>query len=499
MKNHYSSLTILLSASLLSACGGGGGGSASNSPAGGQSAGSGNTLTGRFVDGPVANLRYSTSTQSGRTNANGEFQYRAGETVSFFVGDILIGQAAGAATISPFTLAGTTPPASAKEITLAVRQTNRNVLPFPSSRATPLQVAANISAFLQTLDEDGNPDNGQQIPNTAHALAAGKNIDFNQPFKNFKSDKTLRSLLAAGRAAGVWGGTRAVRNQITALTTLYNGIGITPEVQAQTAAAQDVNDDGSVQTRIQYTYGNPQGLTKEEYFNTAGANTVNVTYAYDASGNLTSVEEDTNADGVPDQITRYTYDADGMLTSQNHSTGGKTDATINYTYDADGNLSGKTEVGVDTTGKPFFRASTYTYNADRTRARDEVDTDRDGTPNSITTYTYNAQGRVATVVTDSNADGQEDTRDAFTYDAHGNVTRQEGSGNGKTYVITSTYDAEGNQLDQTLNGKKVSTYAYDPANGNLVKWTNFKEDGSVRFAFTYTYTTVGNLGAAGWL
>ena len=46
------------------------------------------TLTGKFVDGPVANLGYRTATQSGRTNANGEFLYQSGETVTFFIGAI---------------------------------------------------------------------------------------------------------------------------------------------------------------------------------------------------------------------------------------------------------------------------------------------------------------------------------------------------------------------------------------------------------------------------
>jgi hypothetical protein len=31
--------------------------------------------TGRFVDGPVEGLRYSTATRSGYTNASGEFTY----------------------------------------------------------------------------------------------------------------------------------------------------------------------------------------------------------------------------------------------------------------------------------------------------------------------------------------------------------------------------------------------------------------------------------------
>lgn len=60
-------------------------------------------LTGVFVDGPVENLRYETNTQSGFTNADGEFRYLEGETVSFYVGDILIGDATSEAVLSPLT------------------------------------------------------------------------------------------------------------------------------------------------------------------------------------------------------------------------------------------------------------------------------------------------------------------------------------------------------------------------------------------------------------
>lgn len=500
MKNQIAPFTIVVAAGLLSACGGGGGGSSPNPAAGGQSSGGGALLTGRFVDGPVANLRFATPSQTGKTNANGEFTYRAGETVSFFVGDILIGQAPGAATVSPFTLAGTTPPTSAKEINLAVRQANRNTLPFQTNRASPLQMTGNISAFLQTLDEDGNPANGQQIPDAVHGLANGKTINFAQSFEHFRSDGTLRGLLANGRAAGLWGGTRGVRNPITALSTLYTGLGISPEVQAQTTADYDVNGDGSVQTQIRYTYDNPQGRTKEEYFNSAGANTANFTYQYDANGNLTSLQKDTNADGPVDQVTTYTYDTDGLLLREILSTGGQTVSSTQYTYAANGNLTDKVEVGRDSGGNNFFRATTYQYDTNRNVVRQEVDVDQNGTADSITTYTYDEDGRVQAQAIDSNADGTEDSRNTFTYDANGNVTRQEGTGS-QTYVITSAYDGDGNQTNQTLNGVVISEYTYDPSgNGNLLKWTRYKDNGAnIDFVVNFQYTTVTNPGAAGWL
>ena len=64
---------VLLSISLvlLAGCGGGGGSSTVS------------TSTGKFIDSAVAGLSYTTTSQSGTTDANGTFQYKSGETVNF--------------------------------------------------------------------------------------------------------------------------------------------------------------------------------------------------------------------------------------------------------------------------------------------------------------------------------------------------------------------------------------------------------------------------------
>ena len=66
-------------ATLLSACGGSdsGSGEVASEP-----------KTGVFVDSPVENLTYKTASQSGKTNAQGEFKYKDGETVTFSIGDV---------------------------------------------------------------------------------------------------------------------------------------------------------------------------------------------------------------------------------------------------------------------------------------------------------------------------------------------------------------------------------------------------------------------------
>lgn len=136
-------LTLALTACLS---GGGGGG-------GGDSAAAGKT--GRLIDSAVAGVSYSTAQFSGTTNADGEYLYQDGETVTFRIGDIVFPAVTAKGVLTPLDLAGSTD------------------INDP--------VVINIARLLQTLDEDGNPDNGILIPelNTTAAL------DFNLPVADF--------------------------------------------------------------------------------------------------------------------------------------------------------------------------------------------------------------------------------------------------------------------------------------------------------------------------
>ena len=60
---------------------------------------------GQFVDAPVQGLYYESGTLSGFTDGDGRFQYREGEEVRFFIGDIPLGEAApGKALLTPMDL-----------------------------------------------------------------------------------------------------------------------------------------------------------------------------------------------------------------------------------------------------------------------------------------------------------------------------------------------------------------------------------------------------------
>ncbi|MGC0153391.1 cytochrome c peroxidase [Chromobacterium vaccinii] len=93
--------------------------------------------TGRFIDSAVSGLDYETPTRAGKTTDNGEFHYLNGETVTFRLGRLTLGAAAGSPVLTPLTLAGT------------------------QDASHP--AALKIARLLLTLDRDDNPANGIQI------------------------------------------------------------------------------------------------------------------------------------------------------------------------------------------------------------------------------------------------------------------------------------------------------------------------------------------------
>ena len=148
---YLKSLCLLLFAFILVACSSGGDGGSPNP---------GNTptpdpeiLTGVFVDSPVAGANYSTETQSGMTTSTGEYNYVAGESVTFSIGGIVLGTAVAGPVVTPLMLVDGAVDASDPRVT-------------------------NIVRLLMTLDSDGNPENGIEITAEAHDAAAGMSLDF---------------------------------------------------------------------------------------------------------------------------------------------------------------------------------------------------------------------------------------------------------------------------------------------------------------------------------
>ena len=136
--------------------------------------------TARFGATPVAGLDVQgTGTAAQRTGARGEFRHAAGETVRFSIGALALGSAVGAPTLDALGITAGATAVSDRRVT------NKLVL-------------------LQTLDGDGDLNNGIQIGDTARGIVSGQaaSIDFDQDTAPFRA--SLAPLLAALEQAGAF-------------------------------------------------------------------------------------------------------------------------------------------------------------------------------------------------------------------------------------------------------------------------------------------------------
>jgi Putative Ig domain len=107
----------------------------------------GTVLTGVFRDSTVSGLGYRSGSQTGVTDATGAYSYEVGQSITFFVGDVILGTVAvPKALISPIDL-------------------------VPGGTGSTA-AAINLARFLMMLDRDGDPLNGIQISAAVTAAAA---------------------------------------------------------------------------------------------------------------------------------------------------------------------------------------------------------------------------------------------------------------------------------------------------------------------------------------
>ena len=152
------SFCLIVVSYFIVSCGGGGDGSTqdTNPKTDPQT----NPQTGVFLDSPVSGVNYQTATQSGVTNASGEYAYLPGETVTFSIGDVVFPATDAGPVVTPIDMVGVT------------NLTNTSVI--------------NIVRLLQSLDMDGDPANGIEIGAAAHTAASGLTVAFDSP--TFDSD-----------------------------------------------------------------------------------------------------------------------------------------------------------------------------------------------------------------------------------------------------------------------------------------------------------------------
>lgn len=175
MFSFYRKAFSIVSLSALVACGGGGG---DDSSSGGSAAG---LETGVFLDSPIVNIGYRTEspdgvTREGATNAAGQYNYQEGDMVTFFIGDLEFPAVAARGVVTPLDIAGT--------------------------ESIEDQMVINMIRLLQTLDNDGDPDNGITITELAKSYSAA--INFDVDVATFAGDSRVTALISnAGQVPAI--------------------------------------------------------------------------------------------------------------------------------------------------------------------------------------------------------------------------------------------------------------------------------------------------------
>lgn len=461
---------------LLTACGGGGGG---------------------HTDSVVMGMTFTTATQSGTTDSDGRFTYKAGETITFSIGDIVIGETVAAK--SDMT------PVDLIPGVILYDKANQLIKMLNSSRLTPERLAffklTNTLVFLQSLDDDAFPGNGITIAAGIADLLTGVTLDFETDDEGrFKQGLRVITNRAANNDILSSG---AIKPRSYALDHFYGSQNISQGFFALSSNNTDSDNDGNFNVTRDITYddnGNQltyitkdaAGAVTQSQINTYDENGKQLTLrvkdgaeailthsaaSYDDNGNQLTRSFDRNRNGIFEQeeITTFTYDTSGNQLTIDY----ESDGIINVvdTYDTNGNIL--TSGTADTV---YFN---YSYDANGNKLIENYDSEGNGFDESdITTFTYDAKDNL---LTKSNVF----ETNTYTYDDNGNLlTYIQVANSIVTKSETNTYNANGKLLT-SASLSETTTYTYDD-NSNLLTYIR-DESGTVTQNDTNTYDANDNL------
>ena len=182
--------------------------------------------TGYYYDSLVSGLTYESRGEDGVTYAGitgegddpGSFTYAEGDTVSFSLGDVSLGEIIAKERVTPFDVAGI------EEEAIGGCEVD-GVLPADTDA---FRKVVNLAILLQTLDTDGDDSNGIDIRAEVAALFEGANLDIDQPGERFREDTGLQTLVDEANARHLFSGDRTLVEIEKALRALYVGLGLCP-------------------------------------------------------------------------------------------------------------------------------------------------------------------------------------------------------------------------------------------------------------------------------
>ena len=467
------------------------------------------SLSGKISGITIEGLSYKTESQSGKTNSESGFSYKAGETVSFFVGDIAVGEAVAAPELSLFNISGASDPETVA-FSLEKKMSSLTGLHYlhgdaGKSSKYPFEGLSNLIVFLAAVDKDGIFTNGVSVPAQLTDVATGKSLNIKgTSLRYFAEHLNDSKLLDEGTSAGIWAEKPVLSDPMDALDAFYTLTEETPQTYILSKTLWDSNNDEIIDGTTKNTFdgsgnqigvyrysGDDEALTyqQEWAFNSQGQQILNREdrngdgffenwstneIEYHPTGEIYSnkytVEADVDGNGVREvqQLSTNEYDTEGRLTLQKYWYQYQEGSDIsNYTYIYTRDLDGRAAKSEKDEGSDGSIDEVYSsvYDANGRQIRSERDFNADGIADEIIIYEYDESGNQIFYSSDNHADGVEDQADGIvdyvstrTYDSYGNQSSlKEDYGNDGVYEYESTwertYDSEGRELSR----KHVST------------------------------------------
>lgn len=428
-------LLITFIVSALSACGGGGSDAtpnASTQPA--PPPPQPTVQTGVLGQSPLIGMSYSTVSRSGVTNENGEFTYLEGETVSFSVGGIVIGETEAAQSITLQGMYIDSLPRNLNDFRKLIRDT----------RIDDFDRFFNVLTFVYSLDNDARFENGIDLSNWQDTLSSA-NLNFdtkaalfnNNDFYHFSFQYGIKDNLRDQALAYIYQAQNITVTESVEVSRQEQGLIARPNTSLSTVYELDeqgrwiksvsTRDENSDQVTVSVTTQNREfdeagKLTRNETMfdndNDSIANRIIVqTREYDENENLISLTsaDDKNNDAVVDsiQITRYEYNENGVRRLISIDTDSNNDGTLDSTRTTvfEFNEAGQQTSSVSrfdfdadgTSDRISARLSTFDEQGLRVKSINQNDNDGDGIFEScsVLNFEFDELGRDTRLVSES--------------------------------------------------------------------------------------------------
>jgi hypothetical protein len=472
--------------------------------------------TGYLVGPAIAGVSYQTSTLQVVTGADGSFQYRAGETVRFSIGDTELGKAPGRPQVTVFDLADS-PVLTGFEINRALerRQDYSPFLSLPSvvipnseDWMEPFHIVVNLTVLFQTLDHDGDPGNGITISQGVAELLNGVRLEFDEPWWEFQSRLELRNLAARANHKQRFSIPHGLVPPARAMSNLYQSLDIEPHTYGKTweriqeefgEGNRTINsdydvagyllhrektfDDGSLlefDTWQYDSFGNPTYFRSERLDEPASE-----VWSYDIEGNVIR-HESLKGEGGETQVLdtwRYRYDDEGHLAYRELDRGddGLVDARHKYLYDEEGRLA-REEVFIsfDNGGTLSFAYSwDYFYDYGEQPARKEQRWGRKQDLVKVLKFQYNPAGSISQTKTYIDGGAKLAQVSRMEYDDQGEI------------VLFEVDEGGDGTIDHRVNWKHV--YEFDSSGRIIGRESDQYDNGTVDTTATYAYHNNGEL------